>query len=96
MDVSRDVLQGIAQNLSKLTGVSITTNYANEIITKDDYGRLNKEAKEALYLEFSPSEQEPKRFEFIVNNEKTHNTSGDILFIDSNHQLIYSVSYGSS
>ena len=94
MDVSRDVLQGIAQDLSKLTEVSITTSYANEIITKDDYGRLGKDAGEALYLEFSPSEQEPKRFEFKVNVSKTNNTSGAILFIDNNHQLIYSVPYG--
>jgi hypothetical protein len=96
MDVSRDVLQGIAQELSKLTSVNITTNYANEIITKDDYGRLNKDAREALYLEFSPTGQEPRKFEFRVNIAKTRNTSGAILFIDSNHQLIYSVPYGSS
>jgi hypothetical protein len=96
MDVSRDVLQGIAQDLSKLTKVSITTNYANEIITKDDYSRLSKDAQEALYLEFTPSEREPKRFDFRVNTTKTHNASGSILFIDSNHQLIYSVPYGSS
>lgn len=94
MDVSRDVLQGIAQDLSKLTGVSITTSYANEIITKDDYGRLSKDAREALYLEFSPSELQTKKFEFKVNVAKANNTSGAILFIDSNHQLIYSAPYG--
>jgi hypothetical protein len=96
MNVSRDVLQGIAQDLSKLTGVRITTNYADEIITKDDYSRLGKDAREALYLEFSPSEQEPKRFEFKVDTARTHNASGAILFIDSNHELIYSAPYESS
>lgn len=96
MDVSRDVLQGVAQALSKLTGVNITSNYASDIITKEDYARLGKDASEALYLEFAPSEQGLKRFEFKVNTTSRHTTSGAILFVDSNHQLVYSVPYGPS
>jgi hypothetical protein len=96
MDVSKDVLQGVARDLSKLSGVNISTSYANDIISKDDFGRLGKNASEALYLEFSSHEQRPGTFEFRIANTNTRAASGTILFVDGNNQLIYSVPYGSS
>jgi hypothetical protein len=45
MDVSRDVLQNVARDLSTLNGVDVSANYANKIITKEDYARIGRTAE---------------------------------------------------
>jgi hypothetical protein len=95
MDVSKDVLDGVARELSKLSGVNVTVSYANDILTKDDFARLSERASKSSYLEFIPPEQGPRTFEFKIANTHEHAAaSGTILFVDKNHQLVFGLPYG--